>query len=102
MEMKPYWEVEESNFQRLLQRLSPDPERASTEYDRLRFRLIKFFQWRRCAHPEDSAARTLDRLARRLEADAQIESPYSYCCGIARMILLEDRRAVEREAEALD
>ena len=48
------------------------------------------------------ADRTLDRLARRLEAGEQIEPVYSYCCGIGRMLLLEAHRERERHTGALN
>jgi DNA-directed RNA polymerase specialized sigma24 family protein len=101
MEMTGSWQLRESSFERLLQELSPDRERAAAEYERLRFRLTKFFEWRDCPEPEILADCTLDRLARRLEDGEQIGSIYSYCCGIARMLLLEVQRDRERQAQML-
>jgi DNA-directed RNA polymerase specialized sigma24 family protein len=101
MEMTGSWQLDRSGFDRLLQELSPDRERAAAEYERLRLRLTKLFQWRGCAEPEVFADRTLDRLTRRLEEGAQIGPIYSYCCGIARMLLLESHRERERQTEML-
>jgi len=101
MEIKRGWELGQTSFERLLQKLSVNRELAAAEYGRLRFRLTKFFQWRGCSDPEAFADRTLDRLARRLEAGEQIESVYSYCCGIGRMLLLEAHRERERQQGAL-
>lgn len=95
------WELGHASFEGLLRKLSPDREQAAAEYERLRFRLTKFFQWRSAENPEEFADLTLDRLARRLEAGEHIEPLYSYCCGIARMLLLEARRTNERRADAL-
>ena len=81
------WELGHASFEGLLRKLSPDREQAAAEYERLRFRLTKFFQWRSTENPEEFADLTLDRLARRLEAGEHIEPLYSYCCGIARMLL---------------
>jgi DNA-directed RNA polymerase specialized sigma24 family protein len=92
------WDLSPSSFDRLLRELSPDRERAAGEYEALRVRLTKFFEWRRCSDPELLADRTLDRLAQRLEGGAEIGQLYSYCCGIARHLILEVQRAREREA----
>lgn len=100
--MKRGWELGQSSFEGLLQKLSPDRDRAAAEYELLRFRLTKFFQWKGCAETEEFADRTLDRLARRLEAGQHIEPVYSYCCGIGRMLLLEAHRERERHAGGLD
>ena len=101
MEIKRGWELGQSSFEGLLQKLSPNRELAAAEYERLRFRLAKFFQWRGCGEPEAFADRTLDRLARRLEAGEQIDPIYSYCCGIGRMLLLEAHRERERHESAI-
>jgi DNA-directed RNA polymerase specialized sigma24 family protein len=95
-------QLQQPEFDRLLRELSPDLERAAAEYERLRFRLIKFFQWQGCAEPEVFADRTLDRLARRLEDGVHAEPLYAYCRGIARMLLLEGQRQRELQASALN
>jgi DNA-directed RNA polymerase specialized sigma24 family protein len=100
MEVRSAWELNSSSFDRLLRELHPDRERAAAEYEALRFRLTKFFEWRACRNPEDLADRTLDRLAQRLEGGARIDNIYTYCCGIARLLMLEARRASEREVVA--
>jgi DNA-directed RNA polymerase specialized sigma24 family protein len=92
------WNLSPSSFDRLLRELSPDREPAAAEYEALRLRLTKFFEWRRCCDPELLADRTLDRLAQRLDGGAEIGQIYSYCCGIARHLILEVQRAREREA----
>lgn len=99
--MKGGWQLGQSSFERLLERLSTDREWAAAEYERLRIRLTKFFQWRGCLEPEVFADRTLDRLARRIEDGADIGPIYPYCCGIARMLLLEAQRDRERQAKML-
>ena len=96
------WELKRASFDRLLQELSPDRETAAAEYERLRFRLTKFFQWRGCQEPEEFADRALDRLARRLEAGERIEPLHSYCFVIARLLLLEAQRTRQQKAAAFD
>jgi DNA-directed RNA polymerase specialized sigma24 family protein len=77
---------------RLLARLDPDAERAALEYERLRRTLLRFFDWRGVWPPEECADEALDRLARRLESDTAVEDVPKYLLGIARMVLLEQRR----------
>jgi DNA-directed RNA polymerase specialized sigma24 family protein len=98
VEVTRAWELSPSSFDRLLRELSPDRESAAAEYEALRLRLTKFFEWRRCPDPEQLADRTLDRLAQRLEGGAEVGQIYSYCCGIARHLMLEAQRVREREA----
>jgi DNA-directed RNA polymerase specialized sigma24 family protein len=102
MEIKRSWELQQPGFERLLQKLSPNRDLAALEYERLRFRLTKLFQWKGRTDAEDLADRTLDRLARRLEDGEQIDPVYSYCCGIARMLLLEAHREKERQSGAIE
>jgi DNA-directed RNA polymerase specialized sigma24 family protein len=77
---------------RLLARLDPDVERAAVEYKRLHAALVRFFDWRGASAPEDCADEVLDRVARRLQDDVDVESVRSYAHGIARLVLLEQRR----------
>jgi len=76
----------------LLARLDSDAERAGAEYERLRRTLVKFFEWRGVDLPDVCADEALDRLARRLEEDATIRDPRGYAHGVARHLLLEQRR----------
>ena len=78
-------------FAALLARLDPDPNRAAAEYERLRRALVKFFDWRGHTAPDDCADETLDRLARKL-GDTTVGDVARYAYGIARLVLLEQRR----------
>jgi DNA-directed RNA polymerase specialized sigma24 family protein len=78
---------------RLLARLHPDTERAALEYERLRRTLVRFFDWRGGWPPDECADEAIDRLARRLQDDTPVEDVRNYAHGIARMVLLERRRA---------
>ena len=46
------WALSQRGFDRLLDRLGPDRERAGERYEALRFKLIKFFEWRGSPFPE--------------------------------------------------
>lgn len=77
---------------RLLGRLDADPERAGREYEELRHALVRFFDWRGGWPPEECADEVIDRLARRLEAETDVQDVRNYAHGIARLVLLERRR----------
>jgi DNA-directed RNA polymerase specialized sigma24 family protein len=81
-----------TGFTCLLARLDPDPERAALDYERLRRALVRFFEWRGVGAPDVCADEALDRLARRLEEDVTVTDVQSYAHGIARLVLLEQRR----------
>jgi DNA-directed RNA polymerase specialized sigma24 family protein len=78
----------------LVLRLDPDESCAWEKYNALRVRLGKFFECRKCLRPLELADRTLDRVAAKLGDDAQIRDVAQFCIGVARKILLEDRRDV--------
>ena len=85
-------------FERLLARLHPEREQAGETYERLRARLLKFFECRGCAAAEQAADETVNRVARRLEGGEVIraEDASPYFLGVARNVLREawdrDRR----------
>jgi DNA-directed RNA polymerase specialized sigma24 family protein len=78
-------------FEALLARLDPDPERAGERYEDVRLRLVKFFQWRQAASPEDLADETIDRVSQRLREDGTIQPQNwpAYFHGFARNMLRE-------------
>lgn len=98
--MNPDWSLTPANFERLLCTIHPDRDRAAVEYEILRLKITKLLEWRGCLAPEEFADRVFDRLAQRLEGGEKIERIYGYCCGIARMLLLESQRHDERQSDA--
>src|SRR5438093_3077873 len=95
------WSLTRPAFDRLLQRLSAEPERAAREYDVVRYRLIGFFARRGVGPCEALADETIDRVARRLDEGQIIERLDAYFYGVAMRVMLEwrKRRAQERTAE---
>jgi RNA polymerase sigma factor (sigma-70 family) len=76
-------------FANLLLRLDSDQNRAGEQYEELRRKLIRFFEWRRAPFPEDHADEVFNRLARRLAEGVAVRNPGTYCYEIARLVLLE-------------
>lgn len=90
------------SFDSLLQALHPDRHAASEEYERLRARLIRFFEWQGALESEQLADTCLDRLAMKIERGEQILDLRNYLHGIARMVLREWRNRRQREEMLLD
>src|SRR5689334_14813966 len=89
--MDPAPSLTAAGFARLLAQLDPDPDRAALAYEHLRHALLRFFDWHGIWPPEDCADRTIDRLIRKLD-DTVIVDLHNYAYGIARLVLLEQRR----------
>jgi DNA-directed RNA polymerase specialized sigma24 family protein len=85
--------IDANGLAHLLGRLDPDADRAAQEYEHLHRALVKFFDWRGASPPDECADEAIDRLARRLQDNVTVEDVRNYAHGIARMILLERRRA---------
>jgi DNA-directed RNA polymerase specialized sigma24 family protein len=84
-------------FERLLEELHADRDTAGRTYERLRCRLVRFFEGRRCAFPDEHADETLNRVARKLDAGETIQDVTTYVIGIARMVVKEAARAASRD-----
>jgi DNA-directed RNA polymerase specialized sigma24 family protein len=87
-------------FERLLDHLHPDRDIAGRTYEQLRRRLVRFFEGRRCAFPEEHADESLNRVARKLDAGETIQDVTTYVIGIARMVVKEVARAASKEVAA--
>ncbi len=86
----------------LLSLLDEDPTRAAEQYEVWRRKLVKLFEWRGSATPEDLADLTLNRLARKIEEGEAIRSFSGYVGSTARLIWLEALKEQARAQGALD
>jgi DNA-directed RNA polymerase specialized sigma24 family protein len=89
--------LQRESFDCLLHALDPDRQAASEEYERLRARLVRFFDWQGAYEPDRLADISLDRLAMKLYRGEQILDVRNYLHGIARMVLREWRNQRQRE-----
>ena len=96
-------------FDKLLAAFDPDRDRAGEEYERIRFKLIKLFEWERSKSPDTDpdpdadADKTFDRVCRKIEEGVNIQNLAGYCCGVARHIVQENRRHIEKyKMESID
>src|SRR5215831_3699574 len=90
-----------AEFYGLLRRLDANPERAADEYERIRRKLVKFFEWSSCLAAEDLADITLNRVARKVGTDA-IQDVEAFAWGVAKKLRQEaqkrDRKTISLQA----
>jgi hypothetical protein len=94
MELQPNPERQRSLtpevFASFLLWLSPDPGQAGREYLDIRKTLMKFFVRKGCAHGEDLADKTLDRVVLIVHREPEKYSkPIALCYGVARNVWRE-------------
>src|SRR5262245_33874902 len=96
--------ITQESFNRLLAELHPDSERAGEQYEKIRQKLVKMFQWRGCAFAEECADETFNRVAQKISEGARLwaDDPYSYFHGVALNVLREYWRSPEQMAEGLE
>lgn len=99
---KNEWVLTEQSLARFLALLDEDPARAGEQYEIWRRKLVKLFEWRGSATPEDLADTTLNRLARKVEEGETIRNFAGYVGGTARLVWLEALKEQERARGALE
>jgi RNA polymerase sigma factor (sigma-70 family) len=65
---------------------------------------VKLFEWRGCAHAEECADETFNRVAQKICEGTSIwtDEPYSYFHGVALNVLKEYWRSLEQTAKTLE
>jgi DNA-directed RNA polymerase specialized sigma24 family protein len=96
--------ITQESFNRLLAELHPDTELAGEQYEKIRRKLVKMFQWRGCVRAEECADETFNRVAQKICEGARlwVDEPYSYFHGVALNVLREYWRSPEQKAEPLE
>jgi DNA-directed RNA polymerase specialized sigma24 family protein len=91
-------------FNTLLLQLDADRDIAGQKYERIRAKLLKFFECRGCTEPEDLTDETINRVAARIEAGTQLwcSDPCAYFYGVARFVAREHQRVLARRPISLD
>ena len=95
------WTLTLEAFDQLLASLGTDRDSAGVKYLEIRTNLIRFFEWRGCAFPEDHADETINRVAKRIASGEQVRDAAVYSLGVARLLLLEIIKGRVREQVAL-
>jgi DNA-directed RNA polymerase specialized sigma24 family protein len=96
------WVLSPEAFAGLLAALDPDVGRAAEEYEAVRRRLVRLFEWRGVEFAEDYADETINRVARKLEEGERIQNLSGYIGGVARLVLLEAHKESARARAAFE
>lgn len=96
---KAPWKLSASAFRNLLRWLDEGVDSEGRKYLVIRTRLVAYFDRKGCRLADELADETLNRIARRLEEEGEIETetPAKYCYIVARFVFLESTRAQSRE-----
>lgn len=91
---KKDWVLTQSAFNTLLKWLDSGVDSGGFHYLEIRRRLILYFDRKNCTCSDELADETLNRVARRLEEEGEIQSdmPVRYCYIVARFVFLESLR----------
>src|SRR5262245_14929673 len=95
-------DLSEESFSRLLARLNADPVLAGEEYEKLRAKLIYFFERKGCRISAELSDETINRVARRMGEGLEIEDVFKFSYGVARLVLLEHWNDPKRVWDQLD
>jgi DNA-directed RNA polymerase specialized sigma24 family protein len=97
------WTLAQESFDKLLRLLDADRERAGVQYERIRQKLMKFFEWRGCTVPDEYVDKTIDRVAGRIDdgTELRLTDPYAYFHGVALNLLHEYRREPASERQSI-
>jgi len=96
------WSLTPHAFNGLLTSLAGDRDIAADRYLEIRRNLVRLFEWRGCATPEEYADEAINRCARKIDEGEEIRDVATYCIGIARMLLREMNRERARQPRSLD
>jgi RNA polymerase sigma factor (sigma-70 family) len=87
-------------FDKLLAALSPDREKAGEEYELIRRKLYRFFEWRGCDAGDRLTDEAFERVTRKLDEGHSISNIKAYFYTVAKFLYLEWLK--ELKAESLD
>ena len=97
--MKKEWVLTQEAFERLLDWLDSDRDRAGKKYESVRLRLIKIFTCRGCTEAEDLADETINRVTAKVQEVAENYSgdPALYFYGVSQKVHLEYLRKYQKK-----
>jgi len=87
-------ELNQTGFDKLLQTLDAERDAAGAKYERLRVRLVKYFEWRNCETCEELADTVFDRIIKKLTEGEEIQNINAYSATVAQFVFKEYLRSV--------
>ena len=101
-QLKSNWQLDAPAFHQLLTYLDEGSGSEGQRYLQMRVRLVAYFDRKNCLNPDELADQTLNRVARRLQEEGQIqgETAAKYCYTVARYVFHEYLRRSKKEVLA--
>lgn len=96
------WVLTTQALDKLLDHFSANREEAGTQYELMRVKLVRYFEWRSCPSAEDLADESINRVARRIDEGENIFNLPGYFSTVARLVFMESLRERERTSLPLD
>jgi DNA-directed RNA polymerase specialized sigma24 family protein len=96
------WDLKQESFFQLLERLDADSALAGEGYEKLRSKLIFFFDRKGCRIPNELCDETINRVAQKIGGGCEIPDLLKFSLGVARMVLLEYWNDPKKDWEQLD
>lgn len=96
------WSLTQQALDGLLAALAPDRDAAANRYLEIHTNLVRLFEWRGCAAPDEYADEAISRCARKISEGDEIRDVATYCIGIARMLVLEMTRAIPQRTRPIE
>ena len=83
------WSLTQEAFNKLLAAFSHDADEAAKQYEALRIRLIRFFEWRATPLADDRTDEVFNRVTRRIDEGQQVKNVAAYAYRVAYLVFLE-------------
>ena len=96
------WSLTQKALDGLLAALGPDRDAAANRYLEIHTNLVRLFEWRGCAAPDEYADEAISRCARKIGEGDEVRDVATYCIGIARMLVREMARAIPQRTRPLE
>lgn len=100
--VKAKWSLTQPAFEKLLNSFSADRDEAGAQYEIIRRKLVRFFEWRAVDSADERADETINRVARRIDEGQVIDNLKSYFYGVARLVFMEVVKERERAPVPID
>src|SRR5512145_2336149 len=89
---KTVWTITPEAFDSLLLSFDTDRVLAGRVYEKIRRKLLEFFEARGSHTPDEHTDETFDRVMRKVAEGEKIKDPGRYCYGVARFVWIEASR----------
>lgn len=100
--LKKRWTLTKTAFDGFLAMLDQDREEAGQKYERIRVRLVKYFQWRGAPAADLEADETINRVARKIEEGETVYNFNAYIYGVAKLVLAESFKGVYSKHQVIE